>query len=88
MNKSSIIGMVMGGGLSTEDLTEILYAVRKARRMCAKTRVSLFVPGDSVTFGTKGNVQTGVVTKVNKSSAIVECKAGSKKVSLISLKRM
>lgn len=88
MIKTAIISAIAAGGFSLEDLNDILYAVRRARRVAAKARVSLFSLGTNVTFIRGGKRQTGVVAKLNKSSAIVTCGVEPVKVSLISLRRM
>ena len=86
MDKNAIIRAINDAQLTMDELTEILYAVRKVRRAAAKTRATVFNAGDRVSFVYGGAVCRGVIEKMNRASAIVMYNSNPVKVSLISLK--
>lgn len=88
MNKNKLIEALERGDYSVAELTEILYAVRRARRAAVKRHGVDLLPGDAVHFVRGGKQAQGKIEKMNCATAVVTCGTESLKIPLISLKKV
>ena len=62
--------------MSNEELNEVVEAIKLRRTALARGKVRSLCVGDSVRFKNRnGSHQRGVVTKLNRKTAVVDCGA-------------